>query len=87
METAPPLKYCLYPPAGNVSPDHKPGKKVEWTAQDPARFEDLLAQSVTERHCGGNGINVLAHFAVKRAIEDEVLVIVHMPLQQIYWVE
>jgi len=52
----------FYRPEGEVGRDYDPGKKVGWTDQDEVLLDTLMYDG-SERHVGGNVLNVLAYLA------------------------
>jgi len=52
----------FYRPEGEVGADYDPGKKVGWTEHDEALLDTLMYNG-SERHVGGNVLNVLAYLA------------------------
>lgn len=59
----------VFAPMGNIGPDHQPGKKVGWTAQDDERLREYRDDSSIDQHVGGNAFNVAAYFS--RQSENE----------------
>lgn len=52
----------FYRPLGAVGPDYEPGKKVGWTEEDQASLGEMMYDG-SERHVGGNALNVLAYLS------------------------
>ncbi len=60
----------LFPPRGEVGPNHEPGTKPGWAPTDETLLLKLFNDSRVERHTGGNIINVLAFLACQNACQE-----------------